>query len=198
MTSLTTRRRVVLPILCFLASACTAPRADRGASAKDPNTPAVVQAPQVVLVGDTAKKDTAPSAAAGMDGAKRVLASNFAVLGAAIAFGDRQMIGANFAPDAEVVTPDTTYKGVVAIANALGRLGPAKSLRDFQRRSLVMKIVDSTVVDSGIYVVLTKRPRADSVFERGRYSTTWRIHPPPGEWLITHDRLYRDPARKKK
>jgi hypothetical protein len=197
MTSFATRRGVALPILCFLANACT-PKADQRSAAKDPNTPAVVQAPSVVLASDTAKKDTTPSAVVTMDGAKRVLASNFAVLGAAIAFGDRQMIGANFAPDAEVVTPDTTYKGLVAIANGLGRLGRANSLRDFQRRSVTMKIVDSTVIDSGVYVVLTKRPGADSVLERGRYATTWRIHPPPGEWLITHDRLYRDPARKKK
>ena len=89
MTSFATRRRVALPILCFLAGACTAPKADQRGTARDPNTPAVVQAPQVVLASDTAKKDTSPGPVIGMDGAKRVIAGNFAVLGAAIAFGER-------------------------------------------------------------------------------------------------------------
>ena len=198
MTSFANRRWLVLPILCVLANACSAPKADQRGAAKDPNAPAVVQAPSVVLVSDTAKKDMTTPAATSVDWAKQVIAGNFAVLGAAIAYGDRRMIGANFAPDAEVITPEATYKGVVAIANAFGRLGPAKSLRDFRRRSLVMKIVDSSVVDSGVYVVLTKRPGADSVYERGRYATTWRIHPPPMDWLITQDRLYHDATRKPK
>jgi hypothetical protein len=86
----------------------------------------------------------------------------------------------------------------VAIANGLANLGPAKSLRDFRRRSLVTRIVDSTVIDSGTYVILTKRPGADSLFERGRYATVWRIHAPPMNWLIMHDHLYRETQRKSK
>jgi hypothetical protein len=192
------RRGMALPILCCLAGACSGNKADPRAAAKDPNVAAVVRGPAVVLPSDTMKPDTTRPPVVAITDAQRSIATNFAILGAAIAFGDRRMIAANYDANADVITPDTTYKGSVAIANGFANLGPAKSLRDFRRRSLVTKIVDSTVVDSGAYVILSKRSGADSLFERGRYATVWRIHAPPMNWLIVHDRLYREPSRKSK
>lgn len=191
-------RGMALSILCIFVSACSGSRADSRAPAKDPGAPAVVQVPAVVLPSDTIKKDSTPDARSALEAAKRSIAGDFAVLGAAIAFGDRRMIATTYAPDAEVITPEKTYTGSMAIASGLGRLGPSNSLAEFRRRSLAMRIVDSTVVDSGVYIVLTKRVGADSVFERGRYATTWRIHAPPLNWLITRDHFYRESPAKPK
>jgi hypothetical protein len=123
--------------------------------------------------------------------------ANAAILGAAIVAGDRRMIGSMYSTDAELVTPESTLRGVVAIANALGSLGRAKSLVAFRRSSRVTRVVGSTVLDSGLYVALTKRPGADSVLERGRYSTWWRVQSGAQDWVITKDHLYRDTNGKR-
>ena len=49
------------------------------------------------------------------------------------------------------------------------------SVKAFDRQSQVLKVVDSTVVDSGIYTVVRRRDRADSTVTRGAYATVWRI-----------------------
>jgi hypothetical protein len=202
MMSSADRRRLAFFGLCCFASACTT-KADPRIAARDPGAPAVVQAPRVTVpldtIGRTApSRDPAPSGNLALDDARRTISSNFAVLGAAIIFGDPRTIASSYAPDAEVITPDTTYKGIAAIVNGLGRLASGKSLREFERRSLASRIVDSTVVDSGVYVVTTKRTGADSVLERGHYATTWRMLPAPRDWVITRDHLYRDAPKKAK
>ena len=186
------------PILCLLALACTAPKSDKASSLKDPGAPAVIQAPPVILPADTTKRPSAGSPAVQLDAARQTIATNYAVLGAAIAFGDRRMIGTSYAPDAEVVTPGRQFKGLNAIVSGLASLGVGKSLKEFQRRSLITTIVDSTVVDSGTYVMLIKRVGADTAFERGRYATTWRIVPPPHDWVIVSDHLFSPGAKKTK
>lgn len=191
------RRGMLLPLLCWVVQACSSPKSGTRA-AGDPGAPAIVTRPSVVLASDTAKPSTIPRPVVALEDAKREVATNLAVLGMAITVGDRRMIGATYATDAEFVTADTTYRGAAAIANGLGALGPAKGLRDFQRRSVAMRIVDSTVVDSGTYALLTKRAGADSLMERGRYATTWRMHAQPLHWLIVRDHLYRDRAAKAK
>jgi len=187
------RRCVALPLLCAGITACAKPDARAGAS--DPNAPAVVRLPPPVLPSDTARPDTMRARTERVRSAQLTLASNYAVLGAAIVFGDPRMVAAEYAPDAELVTPDSTYRGIVAIANSLTALGRTNSLREFIRTSVVLRFADSTVIDSGTYVALSKRTGADSIVQRGRYATTWRVHPPPMQWAITRDRLYRE-ARK--
>ena len=189
---------MALPILCLLALACTAPKSDKGSSLRDPGAPAVVRAPPVVLPSDTMKRPSEGSSSVKLDAARQTIATNYAVLGAAIAFGDRRMIGASYAPDAEVVTPDRQFRGLNAIVNGLASLGVGKSLKEFQRRSLVTTIVDSTVIDSGTYVMLIKRVGADTAFERGRYATTWRVVPPPHDWVIVSDHLFSAAAKTTK
>jgi hypothetical protein len=188
---------MLLGALSCLGSACSAPKAEPRTAAKDPGAPAVVQAAPVIVPADTLGKPR-PQSAATLSDARRTVASDFAVLGAAITYGDLRMIATVFAPDAEVITPDTTYRGIPAIVNGFSRLAAGRSLREFQRTSLTAKMVDSTVIDSGVYVVKTKRAGADSLLEKGRYATVWRIMPAPRDWLITRDHLYPDGKKRTK
>jgi hypothetical protein len=187
------RHGMALAILCCSAAACG--RKAKPADAAD--APAVVKLPPLVLPSDTTKPDTMQARAEKVQAARTVLAQNYALLGAAIVFGDRRTIASMYAPEAILATPDSTYRGPVGIANALAAIGPPKSLRDFRRTSLTFRLVDSTVVDSGTYVAVSARKGADSVVERGSYLARWRMHPPPMNWALTNDRLFH-PAKKAK
>jgi hypothetical protein len=189
-------RRMALSILCFIVSACGKP----DAKASDPNTPAVVKAPPVVLPSDTAKKAVPPVVTE--DEALRHLLADYSLLAMAISLGDRKLIAQKYAAGGRVITADTTFVGSDAISNGLGRLGFKNSLRDFQRSPRVTKVVDSTVVDSGTYAMISKRPGTESLIERGSYASVWRIKPAPLDWFMTEDHLIRDsstkPAKKAK
>jgi hypothetical protein len=183
-------RRMALPILCFIVSAC----GKQNAQANDPNAPAVVKAPPVVLASDTAKKPD-PLVITEDDAHRRLLAE-YSLVAAAITLGDRKLIAEKYASGGRVITSDTTFVGSAAISNGLGRLGAAKSLRDFQRSPRVTRVVDSTVVDSGTYAMISKRPGSESVIERGSYATVWQIRPAPLDWFMIEDHLFRDSAKK--
>lgn len=183
------RRGVALAVLCCSATACDrTPKPANATAAAD--APAVVKLPPPILPSDTAKPDTMPAHVEKLNRVRSSTTEGYAVLGAAIVFGDRRMIASLYSPEATLTTPDSTYRGLVAIANALAALGPPKSLRSFDRRSLVTTIVDSMVVDSGAYVAVSGRKGADSTIERGSFLTRWRMHPPPMHWVMTSDRLF--------
>ena len=175
-----------MPLVCLAIAACE--RQAPKPRAADPNAPAVVRVAPPVLPGDTAKPPKPPLVPD--DVVMRSLAVQYSLLGAAVVLGDRRLVAREYAPDATLVTPDTSLKGYEAIANRLVRLGSSRSLRDFRRASTKFAIVDSTVVDSGAYVMISKRPGADSVFEKGSYATVWRIHPAPMTWSIISDHLF--------
>ena len=143
MTFTVLRRGMALPMLCYCAAAC-GPKPE-AAKALDPNAPAVVRLPPPVLPSDTAKPDTVPYYRERIRLARLELSPSYAVLGAAIVFGDRRMVASHYAPDAVLVTPESTYTGSAAIANALVALGPPNSLVEFIRTSLDLKIVDRVI-----------------------------------------------------
>lgn len=187
-------RAIALASICAGAVACGSESAPPRAA--DPGAPAVVTLPPPVLPSDTAKPDTMERVRARLAEAKMVLAQNYAVLGAAMVFGDRRMIASQYTADAVLATPDSAYRGPVAIANALAQLGPPRSLQEFRRTSLDVRIADSTVADSGTFVAISRRAGADSVVERGTYRATWRMRAPPTAWLIEADELH--PATRPK
>ena len=189
---------MAIPILAFVLGACTERPAPARPNAADPNAPAVVQLPPVILPSDTAKPDTTERVRQRLAEATSALGQNYAVLGTAIVFGDRRMIASQYAPDAVLRMPGATHTGSVAIANTLAALGPPKSLKEFKRTSQGTRIADSTVADSGDFVAISKRAGADSLVERGTYVTTWRIHPPPMTWVIKTDELRPRATRRPK
>ncbi len=187
--------RSALPILCLAFIACGKKAATPNPA--DPNTPAVVQLPAFVPPGESSQApDAARANEARIAEARRTLGTNYSILGAALVFGDARMTGSFYAPDAVLVTPDAEHRGSEAIAKAYSDMGPAKSLREFNRVSLVTRVDGTVVTDSGTYLVLTQRTGADSLLERGRYAATWQIRQAPQSWVITKDHLYRERARK--
>ncbi len=185
-------RGMALPILCLAITACSKP--DARANAADPNTPAVVRVPPPILPGDTVKKEVAPVVSSEV--ARNIVSRNYALLGAGLSLVDPKLLAAAYAPTAELTTPNGKFSGQTAILKEYQSFGMDGSVKDFQRQSAALKVVDSTVVDSGTYTVVRKSNRADSTIEHGAYASVWRIHPPPMEWLMTQDHLY--PVTKKK
>jgi len=186
-----TRRGMALPILCILIAACARQDA-RDAAKTDPNTPAIVELgmPKPPEVAKEPPRPILDKAQLSMK-----LAGNYSLLAAAMVNGDARMVGTLYAPDAELSMPDGAWSGVVNIASNLAALGRQKSLADFRRSSQRHVLADSTVVDSGTFVITVKRSGADSVYERGTYATRWRIKA-DGNWLMEQDMLRR--AGKKK
>ncbi len=184
-------RGMALPILCLVITACSKP--DARANAADPNAPAVIKAPPPILASDTAKKEVPPLIE---DGELRTqLSKLYALAGAGLSFVDPKLISAAYAPTAQLTTPNGTFTGTQAILKEYQSFGMDGSVKDFQRQSAKRTIVDSTVVDSGAYLVVRQRAKAAAITEQGAYAAEWRIHAPPMEWVMTKDHLY--PAKKK-
>lgn len=187
-------RGMALPILCLIVSACSKP----GANAADPNTPAVVKAPPVVLASDTAKK--VPEPVVDKDVAINMVSRNYALAGAGLSMMDPKLVTGAYAPTAELTTPNGKFTGQTAILKEFQSFGMDGSVKEFSRQSVMLKVVDSTVVDSGYYQVTRKTARTDTTVERGAYAAVWRIHPAPMDWVMTEDHLYvaKKQARKGK
>ena len=179
-------RMAVPAVLCLTISACSKP--DTRANTADPNAPAVVKAPPPLLPADTAKKEV-PSVVS-MDQARFTLSRNYALLGASFSFLDPKLQVAAYSPTAELTTPNGTFIGTTAILKEYRSFGMDGSVKSFERRSALTKIVDSTVVDSGTYTVVRARTRTDSTVEHGAYASVWRIHPQPMDWVMSRDHLY--------
>ena len=180
-------RGVALPVLCLGLAACGNTPAP--AKKSDADAPAVVLLPPPILPSDTAKPDTMGEHVQKLASVRAHLVGDYATLGAAIAFGDRRIIATFYAPDAILITPDSTRIGIPDITATLAALGRSRSVQRFDRTPVELRIVDSTVVDSGRYVSVSKRAGADSVFERGAYVSTWRMHQAPLNWVMKRDEL---------
>ncbi len=112
---------------------------------------------------------------------------------------DARMLGQLYAPNAVLRVPDTTVTGMPAVVRQLLSLARSKSLTEFQRSSQGMRILDdSTLLDSGTYVMVLKRSPKDSVLERGRYAATWRARTDVTQWVILEDYLKPDQSAKAK
>ena len=188
-------RGLALSVVASLAlSGCSKP-ADQ-ANAADPNTPAVVRVPPPVLPSDTATKPKEVKTVVSWDEARSTVSRNYALLGAAFTYSDPKLLASSYSPTAVLTTPNGTFTGQDAIVKEFRSFGMDGSVKAFNRQSQVLKVVDSTVVDSGIYTFVRKRNGADSTVTRGTYATVWQIIPPPKDWVVMKDHLY--PATKKK
>jgi hypothetical protein len=188
------RGMAVSLVACTAIIACGKP--DARANAADPNTPAVVRVPPPVLPSDTARKPVETKTVVSWEEARTTVSRDYAMLGAALAFSDPKLLLSSYSPTAVLTTPNGTFTGSDAILKEYRGFGMDGSVKAFNRQSQVLKVVDSTVVDSGVYTFVRKRDRGDSTVTRGTYATVWQIVPPPKDWVMTKDRLY--PAVKKK
>jgi hypothetical protein len=185
---------MALSILCFAIIACGKPEAR--ANAADPNTPAVVKVAPIVLASDTAKKPVEPVVTT--DAARMMISRDYALSGAGLAMMDPDLLISGYAPAAELTTPNGKFTGKAEILKEYKSFGMDGTVKEFRRQSAVLKVVDSTVVDSGTYIVLRKRVRGDSTVESGAYAAVWRINAPPLDWVMTKDHLYSATKTKRK
>ena len=127
-----------------------------------------------------------------------IAAQTFGIVGAASVRADRQMLTQLYKVDAVLFVGDSAIRGSGAIATAMASVGNANSLRDFSRTSTGRVLRDGAVlVDSGRYVMVSKRPGADSLVERGRYRTELIRGGPDGRtFVIQFDSLVPDPRFK--
>lgn len=157
--------------------------------------PSRVQAPAPVA------SDAPKSAIIPEDPVQRTTAvsAGYSLATATMINNDARMLGQLYAPNAVLRVPDSTVTGMPAVVRQLLSLARSKSLTEFQRRSLGMRVLDdSTLLDSGTYVMVLKRSPKDSALERGRYAATWRARTDVTQWVILEDYLKPDQPAKVK
>lgn len=164
-------------------------------SKDDPNRPAIVEAPPIVLPSDTAKVDTMPAFRERVAQLTTELAREYAILGTAMVLDDRRMIAAPYADDAILTIGDSSYTGKTAIAFALSALARRNSLKDMTRTTRAIATLDSTVVDSGSYIMSGQRTGGALEQSTGSYIAVW-LHHSDNRWVLRRDSI--TPATKSK
>lgn len=163
--------------LVILGSACAAPAKDASSAQ------AAVAAPPIKAIPDDP-----------MD--RRIAVDQgYSLLAATMLNHDLAMIASLYATDASLTLPDSVVHGARNIADRLAKLARSKSMTDFQRTSSSITVMDdSTVADSGSFVMVSMRSPTDSVMDHGAYRTRWRAR--VGDWVILEDRIIPGPSRK--
>ena len=159
-------------------------------NADDPNKPAVVKGPPVVLPSDTAKVDSTQLTKDRIEVARSQTRGQYALLVAAAGFGDRRTVAGIYAPEMVLKTPDSVYNGQAAAVAAIISLVHRNSIIEIRRVSEVMRLLPNDVVaDSGSYVMVGRRDGGTGIVERGVYSATWKRQENGAKWTMLSDRL---------
>jgi len=187
------RTAVSMAWLTALA-ACTKPE---DARKTDPNLPAIVQAPPIILPSDTARPDTMPEYRDRMEAARPELMREYSVMAAAAVFGDRPMLSSIYSPAVTLRLGDSTHTGRAAATVAVINFFQRSGIVELIRQSDTLNAIDSVYTDSGNYLMVAKRPGAAESHERGRYVAKWRLMPRGPRWSLLSDELTPDPATKK-
>jgi len=185
-----------LIVVSAVALAACSPGSDEAKT--DPNRPAVVQAPPVVLPSDTMKPDTMPAYRERMAAVQRELASEYALISATAILGDLRTLATEYAQGAVLKLGDSTYTGRTQVADALTDFMRRASVKDMQRQSYVLTTVDSVYTDSGVYAVLAQRAGGKPAEERGTYVSVWRMLPGTRRWELRRDELTPAPPAKRR
>jgi hypothetical protein len=185
--------------IAVFATACSTAKDSAELAKSDPNRPAVIQAPPIILPSDTAKPDTMPAYRAKMEAASSELLAEYSVMAAASVIGDRRTLGSALAPDAVVRLADTTFTGRDAIISGLMDFALRSSLRETLRQSRALNAIGTTYTDSGTYIMISRRGIAKPVEQRGTYVATWKLLEGSNiKWQLVRDELTPDPAPTKR
>jgi len=158
------------------------------------DAPAVIAAPldlPQVKTADAGPK-LSPDSPIPPDSMQRVndVGVAYALIAATMVRQDGYTLNQLYAPNATLKVPDSTITGGANIVRSLLKLGKSKGLSEFRRTSALLQIADdSTLVDSGSYVMVTKRTEKDSTIEQGTYATRWRVRPRAGSWVVLEDAI---------
>jgi hypothetical protein len=199
-------RRLFFPVLAAAGiAACSAPSKQDAAVAADPKAPAtepaVISVPlnvptPVVATTQPSSSSLIPS---NLQQRQVIVGTGYGLIEAMMVNSDQHMLSGMYTPTATLRAPDTTITGNTDIARKWVTLAKAKSLIGLQRTSQGMRVLDdSTLADTGTYVMLLQRVPTKTVEERGRYATTWRARKDQEKWAILEDRLLPDKATAKK
>lgn len=199
-------RRLFFPVLLLAgAAACSTPAKQDAAVTVDPKAPATEPAvisvplnvPTPMVDGNAAP--TSSLIPKDLQQRSVILSSAYSLVTAMMINQDVRMLSGLYAPTAVLHVPDTTITGNIEIARKLSALAQSKSLNEFQRASQGVRILDdSTLADSGTYVMTFKRLPNSGADERGRYATTWRARQDQSKWVILEDRILPGKAAAKK
>jgi hypothetical protein len=198
-------RRLYLPFVAIVGiAACSSP-AKQDAAPQDPKAPAlepaVVSVPLNVPVPVVDAPTDPKASLIPVDSMQRVFTVNggYGLVTAMMVNQDGRMLNQMYAPTSVLRLPDSTITGNTGIVRKLLSLAQSKSLQDFQRTSVGLRILDdSTLADSGSYVMTLKRPQGTAMQERGWYATTWRARPDATKWVILEDRIQPTATPKQK
>jgi hypothetical protein len=189
----------------LLLAACGAP------AKQDPKAPAME--PAVISVPRAVQPPTSSSPAQAMqplipkDPSQRLvaMAQGYSLVAAMMVHQDVGSLVTMYEKGAALTVPETTITGSSEVAKYMSVLARRRSLSDFQRLSRGSRVVDdSTLIDSGTFVMTLKRNPADSVLERGNYTTTWRARGgstqgmTATQWTILDDRIGPGTVAKRK
>ncbi|MBM4194076.1 MAG: hypothetical protein FJ202_06825 [Gemmatimonadetes bacterium] len=155
----------------------------------NPDRPAVVQAPPIILPHDTAKPDTMPDYRARMAAFELELMREYSVMGAAMIIGDRKMLASMLDPNATLQLDQTTHRGFAAVTAALVDFARTNALQDFGRASRVRNEAKGVVTDSGWYRVIGKRAGGEVRTDTGTYVAVWNRRDNPVAWTLVSDVL---------
>ena len=171
------RRLFILLVTLIASSACNAPVKDTSAKAATSTLPLIPQ--------DQFQRQAA-------------VGGGYSLVTAMMLNKDIRSIVGMYAPDAILVLPDSTVRNAPAIATHWVQLAQAKSMTGFERSSFRISIIDdSTLADSGSYLMILKRTAKDSVIERGQYQARWRARPGTGSWVMLEDHIIPAAGKKK-
>jgi acyl-CoA hydrolase len=171
------------------------PAAD--ATPDDPNRPAVVQGPPIILPSDTAKPDTMPAYRDRMSAALAELLPEYSFVTAMTVFGDRLALASQHTADAEVQFGDSTFRGSIVAADARISYFRRSSIKDMVRQSIALNAIDSVYRDSGVYLMVGQRQGGTPVEQRGTYVTTWIRRSADPKWVIRRDHLIPDVSKRR-
>jgi hypothetical protein len=198
-------RHLYLPLVVLIGiAACGSPakqdaaQLDRTAPALEP---AVVSVPLNVPIPVVDAPTDQKSSLIPADSMQRVftVSAGYGLLTAMMINQDGRTLNNMYLPTSVLHLPDSTIKGNTGIVRTLLSLAQSKSLSDFQRTSVGMRTLDdSTIADSGRYVMTLKRPQGTAVQEHGRYATTWRARRDATKWVILEDLIQPTATRSKK
>lgn len=185
--------------ITLLATACGEPRAVAETSNTDPNKPAVIQVPPVILPSDTATPDTMPAYMEKIASAKSEIMPEYSLITAAAVLGDQRTLATQLAPDVVIKMAGVTLTGRDPAVAGLVEFARRNSLREILRQSHVLNAIGSTFTDSGAYLMVAQRGIAKPVEQRGTYVSVWRQGSgSEPKWQMVRDELTPDAPAKKR
>jgi hypothetical protein len=189
-------RRLYLPLVVIIGAAACGSSARQEAAPQDRKAPAVepgvISLPSNVRVPVADAPNDRQTSLIPADSMQRVFAvsTGYGLVTAMMINQDGRMLNQMYLPTSVLRLPDSTITGNTGIVRTLLSLAHSKSLSDFQRTSMGMRTLDdSTLADSGRYVMTLKRPQGAAVQEHGKYATTWRARRDATKWVILEDRI---------